>query len=368
MTEISKKISAIALSALLMTACSPAEQVTAGGEPAQEFAVTIMTFNVENLFDNDDDPGKDDSTYFALSEKQSDEHKAACAGIAVQRWREQCLYWDWSDAMVERKLEAVATAILQVNDGAGADIIALQEVENIHILERLRTEYLVDAGYLPSILIEGQDNRGIDVAFLSKLPLANAPVLHGTEFSREFADRRGDTRGILQADFTLPDGSVLTGFAVHFPAPFHPTEMREAAYRHLSELKAALPADRPSFAAGDFNTTSAEDRDKNMLGRLARPDWIVVHEQGCGDCRGTQYYAPDDSWSFLDMILWSPGEFRGRYATAELRNSSIDVADHTPDHVTANGTPARFSLPDGLGVSDHWPLVVTVEFNKNKSL
>ena len=37
--------------------------------------------------------------------------------------------------------------------------------------------------------------------------------------------------------FELPDGSVLTGFSVHFPAPFHPTEMREVAYRRLNELR-----------------------------------------------------------------------------------------------------------------------------------
>jgi endonuclease/exonuclease/phosphatase family metal-dependent hydrolase len=327
-----------------------------------------MTFNVENLFDNDDDAGKDDRTYFALEEKQSAEHKAACARIAVERWRDQCLYWDWNDAVIERKLEVVAAAILQVNDGAGADIIALQEVENLSILERLRTEHLSVAGYLPAILIEGHDIRGIDVAFLSKLPLAGAPILHKISFSPQFEDRVGDTRGILQADFALPNGETLTGFSVHFPAPFHPTEMREAAYRHLSELKAALPADRSSFAAGDFNTTAAEDRSKDMLGRLARPDWTVAHEQGCRDCKGTQYYAPDDSWSFLDMILWSPASERGENATINLRNTSVHIANGTADQVLEDGTPARFSLPDGTGVSDHWPLVVTVEFNRNNSL
>jgi endonuclease/exonuclease/phosphatase family metal-dependent hydrolase len=360
--------SVIAGIVLLASACTPAAQDTAGPPSAQAFDVTIMTFNVENLFDNDDDAGKDDRTYFALDRKQTDEHKTACATITVRRWREQCLYWDWSDTNIDRKLAAIAAAILHVNDGTGADIIALQEVENIKILERLRTDYLMGSGYFPAILIEGQDNRGIDVAFLSKLPLADSPLLHALNFSDEFADRTGDTRGILQADFLLPDGSVLSGFSVHFPAPFHPTGMRETAYQRLSELKAALPAGRPAFAAGDFNTTSAEDRDKNMLGRLARPDWTVVHEQGCPACRGTQYYAPDDSWSFLDMILWSPGELRGTGATPVLRKDSIDIANHTPEQVSANGTPARFSLPEGTGVSDHWPLVVTIEFNRNNSL
>ena len=70
---------------------------------------------------------------------------------------------------------SLADTIRQVNGGRGADIIALQEVENVAILERLRTEYLADLGYLPAILVEGTDTRGIDVAFLSRLPLAGEP-------------------------------------------------------------------------------------------------------------------------------------------------------------------------------------------------
>jgi endonuclease/exonuclease/phosphatase family metal-dependent hydrolase len=330
--------------------------------------VTIMTFNVENLFDNRADTGKNDSTYRALADKQTDGHKSACASIAVKRWREQCLYWDWSDDIVARKLTAVAAAILQVNDGRGADIIALQEVENISILERLRTEYLVDANYLPAVLIEGGDNRGIDVAFLSKLPIAGEAVLHDIKFAPEFADRIGDTRGILEATFTLADGKLLTGFAVHFPAPFHPTAMREAAYFRLNELQAALPEGRMAFAAGDFNTTAKEDRAENMLDRLARPTWAVVHEQGCEECRGTQYYAPDDSWSFLDMILWSPATPRGEKTTWNLRKPSVHIANKAPGQTLADGTPARFELPEGRGISDHWPLVCTIESNINNSL
>lgn len=329
--------------------------------PAAAQTLTIMTFNVENLFDNVDDPGKDDGTYLALADKQNDAHRAACATIEVPRWREQCLEWDWSDAAVERKLRVVADAILQVGDGRGADIIALQEVENIRILERLREEYLAAAGYLPAILVEGNDLRGIDVAFLSRLPLASEPVLHPINFEAIPEERVRDTRGILQAEFQLPGGALLTGFAVHFPAPFHPTGMRESAYARLNELLADLPADRPAFAAGDFNTTSKEDAEQDLLGRYVRPWWTVAHEVGCDECPGTQYYAPDDSWSFLDMILWSPSRNRGADATWEIRADSVALANETAAQVTADGTPARFESADGPGVSDHWPLVIAIE-------
>ena len=330
-------------------------------EQIDQAAVTIMAFNVENLFDNVDDPGKEDRTYLALADKQSREHKAACNEIEVDRWREQCLDWDWNDAIIDKKLGVVAGAILQVGDGRGPDIVALQEVENIGILERLRTEYLADAGYEPGILIEGDDRRGIDVAFLTRLELAEPPTLHRIDFTGAGEDRVYDTRGILEATFVRPDGSLLTGYSVHFPAPFHPTEMRVAAYNALNALRAGLPADRDAFAAGDFNTTVVEDRDKDMLARFARPYWTVAHEVGCDGCRGTSYYAPRDDWSFLDMILWSPGIDRGEKTTWQLRADSVRIANAAPAQVRPNGTPWRFEMPGGAGVSDHWPVVVTIE-------
>ncbi len=323
--------------------------------------VTIMTFNVENLFDNVDDPGKNDLTYLALEEKQSEQHKAVCNEIDVDRWRDQCLNWDWSDEMIDKKLAVVASVIRQVNDGRGPDIVALQEVENLAILERLRKEHLADAGYAPAILIEGDDLRGIDVAFLTRLDVSGSPILHRIDFGDAMKERVVDTRGILQVDFVLPDNSLLTGYAVHFPAPFHPTEMREAAYRHLNELRAALPSDRPAFAAGDFNTTSVEDNDKFMLERFVRPTWIVAHEAGCDGCRGTSYYARRDDWSFLDMILWSPASDRGENATWALRANSVQIANRAPEQTRRDGTPWRFEMPGGKGVSDHWPLVANIE-------
>ena len=332
-----------------------------GAEPTGHASVTIMAFNVENLFDNVDDPGKDDRTYLALADKQSPEHKAACNEIEVDRWREQCLDWDWNDAIIEKKLGVVAGVILQIGDGRGPDIVALQEVENIGILERLRTEYLAGAGYKPGILIDGDDRRGIDVAFLTRLELAEPPTLHRIDFTGVGEDRVYDTRGILEATFVRPDGTLLTGYSVHFPAPFHPTEMREAAYRALNARRANLPADRDAFAAGDFNTTSVEDREKDMLARFVRPYWTVTHEVGCDGCRGTSYYAPRDDWSFLDMILWSPGSNGGKKTTWNLRADSVGMANAAPGQTRPDGTPWRFEMPGGSGVSDHWPVVVTIE-------
>lgn len=320
-------------------------------------AVSIMSFNVQNLFDNLDDPARDDKAYLPIAAKQNEAHVAACNEIEVESWRDECLNLDWSDAAIEHKLGVLAETIQQVGNGRGADIIALQEIENLAILERLRTGYLADSEYLPGILIEGSDNRGVDVAFLSRLPIVGEPELHLLEFD-EFPERAGDTRGVLEATFQLPDGSLLTGFSVHFPAPFHPTDMRVAAYDHLNAIRSALPADRHVFAAGDFNTSSTEDGRENMLERFVRPFWTVAHD-ACDACPGTQYYARDDSWSFLDMILFSPAG--SEKTTWQIRADSVRLANRIAAQSTAEGRPNRYKSAERLGVSDHWPMVVILE-------
>ena len=124
-------------------------------------------------------------------------------------------------------------------------------------------------------------------------------------------------------------------------------------------------ADAIGFAAGDFNTTSAEDASEAMLDRFVRPDWTVVHEQNCrdraGNCRGTSYYARVGSWSYLDMILWSPARERGAQATWALRENSVRIANGTAAQLAEDGTPARFTVLGGRGVSDHWPLHFSIE-------
>jgi len=318
--------------------------------PAQGETISIMTFNVENLFDNNHDAGKNDETYLPVARKTSKNHIEKCKQIKVRRWRDQCLYWDWNDAVVERKLNVIADSIKQVNQGQGPDIIAFQEIENLSILERLRNEKLSGLGYQPGVLIEGKDRRGIDVAFLSKYQAVGAK-LHEIKFPKSQKRRVGDTRPILEATFKLPTGDLLTGLAVHFPAPFHPTEMRESAYTALNNVVSGLPEDRDVFAAGDFNTTREEDANKNMLERWVRPTWQVAHDL-CKGCPGTSYYPPKDDWSFLDMIFWR--------ASDKWEMSASYLANQTKAQRNRDGTPKRFELPEASGVSDHWPLVLEI--------
>ncbi len=321
--------------------------------------VSIMTFNVENLFDTRHDKGKSDYTFLPLSQKKGKKHIDSCRRISRKKWRDQCLYWDWSEKVLAHKLKRIAGSIRQVAGGEGPDIIVFQEVENIQILERLRLQELKGLGYKKSILIEGTDIRGIDVAFMSKLETKGPPSLTHVPYKNISSRRKKDTRGILQQTFILPGGELITGFAAHFPAPFHPYPLRIESYKFLNQLKKNLPKNRLTFAAGDFNTPTAENRKHKILDKYVKSEWLVAHEEGCSSCPGTNYYAPKKSWSFLDMILLSK-EFANKSKGWQL--SKVFLANNYKEQKSSKGRPNSFKVQNNnvYGVSDHWPLVVVL--------
>ncbi len=326
-------------------------------------SITVMTYNVENLFDAMDDPGKEDETYLPLAKKKTSQHKAKCAGLSRQWWRQQCLETDWNENKIERKINRIADVVLQVKNGRGPDVLVLQEVENLNILKQLQQNGLGQAGYKEAILIEGPDKRGIDVAMLSKLPQVGGSVLH--EIKLDYIDRKtGEvdpskearpTRGILQAQFKLPDDEKLIVLGVHFPSQGSPTPARRKALEKLEEVRKALPEDSFVIATGDFNITAVEDGREGLFAEVSN-NWLVSHQLGCQSCEGTHNYR--GSWSFLDVMLFSKNFKKGSWVvdakSIRIPNKSIYQLNHF-------GGPARFN--DGRaqkGVSDHWPLAADI--------
>ena len=148
-TVSSMKLSLAVLGLATLAACNHSvneDDATSPG-PTSDTSVTIMTFNVENLFDSTHDEGKDDYTYLPRVVKDDPAHIARCETLEVERWRRDCLELDWNEEAVVFKLSQLAKTILEVNDGLGPDVIAFQEVENAAILTRLSQEYLQAAGY-----------------------------------------------------------------------------------------------------------------------------------------------------------------------------------------------------------------------------
>ncbi|MCB0327152.1 MAG: endonuclease/exonuclease/phosphatase family protein [Bdellovibrionales bacterium] len=319
---------------------------------------TMMTYNVENLFDTKHDRGKDDYTFLPLDQKKAPEHVELCKKISVKKWRLECLDLDWSENSLQAKLANLASVILSVNEGKGPDLLFLQEVENHTALRLLRKE-LAPAQYDEVVLIEGRDQRGIDVAMLSRLPLLGSPSIHYVPFEEISEDRKKDTRGILEAHFDLGRDQELIAYSLHLPAPYHPKKFREQSLRYLQKLREKNDTQALVIAAGDFNITDLEDRLYDPIqNQLPKDQWKASHKITSLNHPGSNYYDPKKSWSFLDVILFSHTFFDQK--GWELDQSSLQVVVGVKGQTNEQGHPMSFDVGSQKGMSDHLPIFAKV--------
>lgn len=229
--------------------------------PAGTFRVA--SYNVENLFDAVDDPKRKDETTPP------------------------------KDVEAMRRL---AQALRQ----ADADVVALQEVENIEILEHFLDEHLPGM-YPHRVLVEGNDVRGIDVAVVSRHPILSVESHKDNEF--KLPDGKKTTtfrRDLLRADLQV-GAYPFSVYTSHFKAQgggqkaddVRLAEARETR-RIVQEEMAAWPG-RRYVVAGDFNDT---------------PDSAVG-----------QVFLDEGQWHLEDALAGVPSEER---ITHPITHRSID--------------------------------------------
>ncbi|MEZ0390747.1 MAG: hypothetical protein ACAH59_00930 [Pseudobdellovibrionaceae bacterium] len=319
-------------------------------------AISILSFNVENLFDTQHDEGKQDYPFLPLSSKKGNlAVEAACEKQDSEYRQEECLENDWTEDKLKLKMKRLADAVLSAPGGA-PDILILQEVENLSILKRWNQEYLQAAGYQTEILIEGDDPRGIDVAVLSRLPLAGKPQLQRLTFTVDPTDKNWKkplSRGILDVPLKLPDGQTLTVLGFHFPSQSNPLQQRVDAVNSLNLWAKSKPAVSLIVAGGDSNISAKEEAVNQLQAKTLSSQWKVSNLIGCKDCKGTEVH--QGVWSFFDLLLFSPNLMDGK-ASYQVDPSSIQVSTEGKYQVEMNGEPARFNPKSSVGVSDHLPI------------
>lgn len=200
--------------------------------------MTIMAFNAENLFDTEDDPDNiGDDTYLPLAVKQSDpDHEANCrANNNSAFYIRQCIELDWSEAVLETRLNALADVLTAASPRP--DIVIMPETENLAVIELLNNTLPESERYETLIQLDTTsvtEDRGIDVAILSRLALAAPAAAHRINFGSD-ARLCGGTRDIVEAPLSLPDGKVLYVFGVHFPSGGNPMICRQRTCESASE-------------------------------------------------------------------------------------------------------------------------------------
>ncbi len=200
--------------------------------------ITLATFNCYWLYDNEE---------------------------PLKRWGERL-----PDGGLAEKVEQIASSIIAIGDEEGSpDIVALQEVENEFVIERLLVK-LVELGhhYAHSWVSQTLDPfTGQNVALLSKYPATIEPIRRLDQTTQEYFDHHGRSRigslgKFLRVDVQVKQ-QVISVYIAHLKSRRGGTQnsryLREAQaqiLRRYSRPRVEQGSNRsPSFVAmvGDFN-------------------------------------------------------------------------------------------------------------------
>lgn len=198
-----------------------------------------------------------------------------------------------------------AQAIKEVD----ADVLALQEIENLRVLDRFVSEYLASMGYKHRILIDSMDPRGIDVALLSRHPIVHTrsyrqapnPHGHGRVFSRD----------CLEVDIDI-DGKSLTLYVNHFKSMSGGRDETHQRRKNQADKVMAIIDERWKgdgykgnyVVLGDLNDYL--DSRSSLSDLMSFEGLVNVSEQISEDDRWTHYWKGGNEYRQLDYILLSP--------------------------------------------------------------
>jgi endonuclease/exonuclease/phosphatase family metal-dependent hydrolase len=314
--------------------------------------LTVTTFNVENLFNR----------YAFLDEpweNRSYEGFVQAVGVVSIASRAGDLV---SYATTEIQRNNTAQAVLD----AAPDILAVQEVENLHTL-RIFNDTFLDNYFDRIISIDGNDPRGIDVGLMIRKGLAaqvvglrthvddavksSQSVLHGT--ARDFgylATNALFSRDCLEVD-VLVGGKTLTFMVNHLKAqdgkPSSVKRRRTQAERVAVLAEANVAAGRFPIVLGDLNVPPTKDDTlKSLLTHPRLQDPFPADTW-------THYYVGPKTTSRLDYIL----------PDARLTVVSTNVVRNGLTTKCKQYTGPRYPTigQENTEASDHCPTSVTLE-------
>lgn len=315
-------------------------------------AYYIAWWNVENLFDEENSPRRTDKV-------------ARAVGTSIV---------GWTPALRDRKIDQLASVIVQMNAGSGPDLLGICEVENEFVVTRLAdaVNALLPTRAYQVVHADTVDDRGIDIAFLFDPALFTAPV---DQRFQHVVMRRTATREILQVNFQTHHGRTWAIFGNHWPSRSG-GQMESAGYRAIAGETLAYFHERvgeihgegtPVLAMGDFNdepfdlsvvqyALSTRQRAKVLGGtspRLWNLMWDVL-----GTGTGTFYF--DNFANLLDQFLVNRSMVR-ETSPMWAGPDSVEIISF-PGMVSTGTYPAPVPFggmgkPVNIdGYSDHFPI------------
>lgn len=216
-------------------------------------SIRICFYNVENLFDPYDDPGKDDEIFTAGNIK------------------------GWNSARFRNKYVRIAKVILALGRDEPPEIIGLAEIENDLVLRRLVYETPLKQWNYQYIHQESMDRRGIDVALLYRKSCMHLDNVTFTSV-RTGKDLTRPTRQILAVSMFVPGFDTLTFIVNHWPSRFggklESDKCRMKAAETLAGMLDSLARirNRGVVVMGDFNDGPNDKSLLRLSGNFLHPN------------------------------------------------------------------------------------------------
>ncbi|MFO7848512.1 MAG: endonuclease/exonuclease/phosphatase family protein [Spirochaetia bacterium] len=316
--------------------------------------LTILSYNVENLFDD----VANGNEYYQYDPSRG----------------------EWTTELFHRKLASLSEAILYSPRG-GADILVLQEVENINAVETLGDHYLKGGGYR-HIQMTATPDSAIQMACMSRYPIISSRV------HRTAVDTLSPTRPVMEVVVDI-DGVLCTLLINHWKSKYggaeetEPSRRASAALirRRTAEIKEEHP-ERDTVVVGDLNvrTDEYEYIDKAYPTALMplsearsfpkETDALFITDSPEKTDGTVTFYSPwleeeinppgsyvyGGEWEQIDHFLFGPSLFDGN--GLDYHDFSVEAPDFI---LRKDGYPYSFYRGAGTGYSDHLPLLLVLK-------
>lgn len=328
----------------------------------QSYALTFMSYNVENLFDTLDDKGKNDEAYLPLKSKA----KVACQQVKNKYYRRECENTDWTPPKLTQKLLNIKQVVQSYPQKL--DLLSVIEVENDNVLADLGKTL----GMSKFISTHSPDKRGVDVALFyresDELKFKKVEELELKEGLKK------PTRNILIAFFKYQKKELIV-LVNHWPSQGAPTKVRVAVAKELRAKLLKLKKKYPKawfIATGDFNTLDKEY--PQAFDELKRGNLLMDtrHYLKKNDLQGSYFYARNMSWNLLDRFFISQNLNSSKMkVNFEIWHPNFATGVYEYTHKDSPffgsrivGIPKRFKHKEksfkNLGFSDHFPVVLSI--------
>ena len=314
---------------------------------------TIAFYNLENLFDTENDP----LTYDDDRTPDGKDH--------------------WTEEIYQDKLKNMAKVMAEIGadvSGNTPTIIGVCETENRKVLEDLvNQEILVEQDY-GIIQFDSPDRRGIDVALLYKKKLFTPTHYKAKELL--IYDDNDKSKRVFTRDQLVVSG-MLDGEKIHLIVNHWPSRSGGEKRSRSKRIKAAklnrqiidsIFSDEPYakiITMGDFNDDPTSPSVKDHLNAQRESNGMQMRElfnpmedlakQGYGSL------AYRDSWNLFDQIIISTELTKKDFSSYRFYQAGIYNKTYLVNaHGRYKGYPYR-SFASGSytgGYSDHFPVYI----------